>query len=233
MVSTEAMPANEEPTALPTIILSEGAGIALGSVFWRLVKKRTAKRPRSTTHIVLSANEDVRKTLNATREEKKRVKDAKLAKHKFENNGRVIPDAATNAALEKELVVTATKGAVALFNAVSKARKAAEDNAQKSGKKGPVVSSDNFMDMMRSGIRKSGSVSEKGVGEGEDLEESEDDEGTEQPTGSKAKWLKDDYLTRASKKLKDWDKPVDALASDSDSQDASGDSAPLSDSEEE
>lgn len=190
----------------PPIVLSEGAGRALSTVVGRLLKsdgnlefgsdsraKKSEKRPRAVANEILAGNEQVQKSQQDEKEEKRRDREAKRARLQFENNAKVIPDAATDAQLEKELLKTATKGAVALFNAVAKAQKVAKEDSHAKSKnaKGVPVSRQSFMSMIREGIKKDDLAQENDDGE----------------TTKKASWLKDDFLTEGSRKLKDWDRP--------------------------
>lgn len=210
MKSEEAPTKSSEKASASSVILSEGAGLALGSVFSRVIKPRSGgdrsekasgKRPRST--VVFAESEEVRESLVEKKEERRKFKEARKANLQFESNARVVPDAATDAALEKELLATATKGAVALFNAVAKAQKIAEDGGTADGKKGKPVSRKAFMDMMKAGVNKNAMVAESEKAE----QDSEEDEDTEKKViASGAKWLQDDFLTGGAKKLKDWDK---------------------------
>lgn len=193
-------------------VLSEGAGVALGNVLSRLIepsvgegqrRKTTGKRPRADRKpVVLADNEDVRDRLQREREDNKRLKLLRMEKMQFEKNARVIPNVTLNATLEKALLGTATKGAVALFNAVAKAQKAADELSAKEKKKGPPVSRDNFMNMMKASVTKSMALPavnpRKQVDDGLSA-----DEGI--PASASAKWLKDDFLTAGAEKLKQWD----------------------------
>lgn len=210
------------------VVLSEGAGIALGSVFARLIKPRASeraltlgKRPRSEkAPVMFIESEEVQESLAEEKEERRKFKEAKKAKQKFESNGLVIPDAATGAPLEKDLLKTATKGAVALFNAVSKAHKIAEEKpAGKKKKKGPPISRENFMDIMKAGVNKESAPKPQGVQQGNDSSDEE-----VKPVKSGAKWLQDDYLTAGSKKLRDWEKDASENAMESSSDENETDS---------
>lgn len=231
MVSNKDVEGAETAGVQAPVVLSEGAGVALGSVFNRLIKpkgreraskKTTGKRPRSEkTPIVLAESDEVQKSLAEDKQEQRKYKEAKKAKLKFENNALVIPDAATNAALEKELLATATKGAVALFNAVSKAQKLGEEKASgKAKKKGPPVSRESFMDMMRAGVSKDGKPADDNEASGS--EPSDDGDGREANKRG-AKWLKNDFLTAGSRKLKDWDREAPPGEESSSSDDESDD----------
>lgn len=200
------------------VVLSEGASIALGSVLSRFVApvtdgKRTnvnGKRPRPVTkgpkHIVLADNEEVQASLTQQREQRQKLKQQKRAKLQFESNSRVIPDVALGAALERELIATATKGSVALFNAVAKAQKIAEEVSAKEKKKGPPVSRENFMDMMKAGVSKSVALptGKRPTDEGD--ESSGDKEKASDKPSDSVKWLKDDFMTIGANKLKEWDR---------------------------
>lgn len=146
---------------------------------------------------MLAESEEVHDSLVAEQEERRKSREVKRARQTFETNALVVPDAATAAALEKELLVTATKGAVALFNAVAKAQRGRGGRARE-GAKGEVVSKESFMSMMRAGVGKKVEVGEKKVGD-----EVSEDEGER---GGGAEWLRTDYLTTKSKTLRDWDK---------------------------
>lgn len=229
MVSTKEPAEADKPSTTQApesrpVVLSEGAGIALGSVFSRLIKptaserleKTRGKRPRSEKpSVVFAQSEEVQEDLAKEKEEKRKVREAKKAKTQFENNALVIPDAATGAALEKELLVTATKGAVALFNAVSKAQKIAEEKPTRKKRSGPAVSRESFMDMMRAGVNKSVPSAERNAPESD----SSDSDANAGATG--AKWLKEDFLTLRSKKLKDWDEDSSDGGDSSDDGDSS------------
>ena len=185
----------------PPVVLSEGAGRALSNAVGRLLKPEKGqpreKRPRSRLGI-LADNEEVQKESEQAIADRRKDKEAKKARLQFESNAKVIPDAATDAQLEKELLAIATRGAVSLFNAVAKAQKASaekENEAKRKSSKGAPVSRESFMNMIRTGTANP----EPAASRSEDEEESE----------NKAKWLKDDYLTAGSKKLKDWDKPIE------------------------
>lgn len=150
-----------------TIILSAGAAQALSTVAARVLK-----RPRA----VLSANDEVKEAERQHAKQVCRERDAKRVRLAFEANARVVPDAATDAARERTLRATATKGAVALFNAVT--------NAQRGMASEKPVDKDMFMGMLKRGVA-----------------QVEDDEVVEE----KADWLKDDYLTKNSRKLRHFD----------------------------
>lgn len=211
------------------VVLSEGAAVALGNVLSRFVgppkheskpKGAGNKRPRPENKpIVLVQNEEAQKQLKESREEKKRVKELRQKRLKFESNARVIPDAATGAVLERKLLETATKGAVTLFNAVAKAKKATKESAQKQ-KKDQSVSRESFMNMMKAGVSK-GTALQTGskIHESNESESSSEDKAAK-PTGSSAKWLNDNYLPSGGKRMQDWDKP-DLPAESSDEEEAS------------
>lgn len=224
----------EKAVVAAPVVLSEGAGVALGSVFNRLLKSKGGargsrvtgkKRPRSEKGpVVLKENEDAQKSLAEEKKDRKEYKESKKAKLKFENNALVIPDAATNAALEKELLATATKGAVALFNAVSKAQKLNDEvSTGKAKKKGPPVSRESFMDMMRAGVNKEAKPTEDN--DASEHYPSDEDAGRAKKPG--AKWLKNDFLTAGSRKLKDWDREAPAGEESSSSDDESSDDEDL------
>lgn len=202
----------------PPVILSEGAGVALGNVFNRLVNpsqpKTTGKRPRSSkSPVVLAESEELHESLIAEQEERRKSREVKRARQTFETNALIVPDAATGAALEKELLVTATKGAVVLFNAVAKAQKGRGGRAGKGGK-GEMVSKDSFMSMMRAGVGKKAEAGERKAGD--ELSDGEDEE----EQGGGAKWLRNDYLTARSKTLRDWDKEVATEVNSSDEEES-------------
>lgn len=235
------------------VVLSQGAAVALGNVLNRVIQtkelepskkseKRKGKRPRpaadtkvSNKPIVLAENEDVLKDISEEREQKRRQKEHKRKKLQFEQNARVVPDAASGAALEKTLLTIATKGTVALFNAVSKAQRVSNENKATTKQKGPAVSKKAFMDMMKENIAKMDTAPLQS-------ENDEDQAGsyneTKKPPRLRAKWLKEDYLTSKAKRLKDWDRAeVEAESSDAESEDpdnseSSGDEDELAVNEE-
>lgn len=238
VAQTMATDSQEKKPADAPVVLSEGAGVALGSVFNRLVKPKSSrgsrvtgkKRPRSEkASVVLAENEDVQKSLAEEKKLRKEYKEAKKAKLQFENNALVIPDAATNAALEKDLLATATKGAVALFNAVAKAQKMNEDEKGSNKKKGPPVSRESFMSMMRAGVSKD-AASDAGK---KVEEEGSSDEEASAMRKQGAKWLKNDFLTAGSTKLKDFDReaPVGEESSSSDDESSDDEDNQSSDSD--
>lgn len=183
MVAMEAksVSSDDDPAApVAGIVLSEGAGRALSTVAGRLLKaeKRDAhKRPRGT---VLAQSGETQEEEAADAEVRKRERENKRARLRFEANAKVVPDAATDAALERRLLATATRGAVALFNAVAKAQRVAKADKPKQKSGGKPVSRDSFMSMIRAGV-------------------------TEEDAGNKAAWLEDDFLTAKSRRLKDWE----------------------------
>lgn len=197
--SGSASDGGAEAKQVAPVVLSEGAARALSSVAGRLLR---AKRPRPT---VLAQNVQVREEAVAALEERRRERENKRARLRFEGNAKVIPDAATDAVLERQLLATATRGAVALFNAVALAQRkarAAESVEKKS--KGKPVSKDSFMAMIQAGVAN------------EDVGQKIDD---------KAAWLKDDFLSSKSKRLKDWDTADKAQSGSVESDDDGEDSA--------
>ena len=80
------------------------------------------------------------------------------AKLRFGSNARVTPGAATGAAPARQLLNTATQGAVNLFNAVAKAQRTARAGMTKeSGRvkaKGKPVSRDSFMSMIKASVKR-------------------------------------------------------------------------------
>lgn len=213
-----------QPGTVP--VLSEGAGIALGSVVGRLL--RAPKRPRvpGDRAVVLAQSAEVAAAAEEEREERRKNRETKRAKIAFEANARVVPDAATSVVLEKALLATATRGAVALFNAVAKAQRPAKEAGKKKGKaeKGIPVSRESFMDMMRAGVKKDGDDDD------DHEEEADKDDDAEMP---KVKWLKDDFLSAGSKKLKDFDRELnesdrhDSSDNDDDSDDGGSEDGEL------
>lgn len=217
------------------VVISQGAAVALGHALSRVIPanvsepdrksfKKKGKRPRSLTDtkdprrpVVLAENEDVLKAVSEEHEQKKRHKKHKKQKLLFEQNAHVIPDAATGAALEKSFLTIATKGTVALFNAVAKAQKVSNRRRTVTEKqKGPPVTKKAFMDMMKANIEKS--VAMPLPSANKEGHQSNSDGDTQKQTRLKAKWLKEDFLTSKAKKLKDWDRAEEeAESSDSES----------------
>lgn len=202
---------DDTPVAAP-VVLSHGASTALNSAVSRLLKpeRRDAavrgKRPRGA--VVLAENEEVQNIAEEERAARLRDREAKRARLRFEANARVVPDAATNAARERDLLATATRGAVALFNAVAKAQRAAKA-ASADRKKGKPVSKASFMSMIRAGVAEQ---------EKEDDAEAEGEVG-----GNAAAWLKDDFVTAKARKLKDWDREAADGEGDTGSSDSNDD----------
>lgn len=229
------------------VVLSQGAAVALGNALSRVLPstgpdsskksvKQKGKRPRPSTDttgsdkpIVLAENEDVLKEISEEREQKRRQKEHKKKKLQFEQNARVIPDAATGAALEKTFLTIATKGTVALFNAVSKAQKVSNVKKTSTKQKGPAVSKKAFMEMMKENIEKTNTASLQTSNKDD---QSDTDSETKKPTRLKAKWLKEDYLISKEKKLKDWDRTeVEAESSEPESEDPNDSASPSGDDE--
>lgn len=190
--------------------LSEGAGKALGTVLRRLLdssrdvsrREASAKRPRGLG-LVLGDDDEVAKAAADDLAERTKEREGQRAKNRFESMSRVVPDAATGAATERGLKETATRGVVALFNAVAKAQKAnaaKEDAKSKRGKDDEPVSREKFASMIQARIRKRDDDSESNSNEDE----------------PKAKWMKADFATRNSGKLKDWNRDVAADSSEDD-----------------
>ncbi len=142
-----------EGTVVP---LSSGAGRALGSVLARLFEAKPLKRGRSAPGLglILGADEDLAEAAAEDADERARDRAAKKARIAFEALARVVPDAATGAPTEKRLRETATKGVVALFNAVSKAQKGAVAEDAPGKKKSAAVSREGFMSLLREGVTK-------------------------------------------------------------------------------
>lgn len=230
-----------EPTP---VALSEGAAVALSSVFARIVKpgredRHTGKRPRpEASPVVLQKDEEVHATVAEQRAERRRQKESKRARLAFERNAHVVPDAATGAALEKELRAVATQGAVALFNAIANAQRALEATVADAKKKSSAVSKDKFMGLVKAGVIKTAaqksSIQRKREDEVEDSEEhgdsddedvdqedvsaedEDEDEDDEDAVKPNASWLKDDFMTKGSSKLKDFDREAEAQSDDED-----------------
>lgn len=128
------------PTApdAPPVVLSAGAAQALAAVAGRVLRTG-CKRPRTARGLLTAAPdvaEEQARQAAANAEEKQRRKARKL----FDEMARIVPDAATDAAREKQLRATATRGAVALFNAVARAQRGADNPVQR----------DKFMNMLKS-----------------------------------------------------------------------------------
>lgn len=228
------------------VVLSQGAAVALGNALSRVIPstglesskksvKQKGKRPRPSTDttgsnkpIVLAENEDVLKEISEEREQKRRQKEHKKKKLQFEQNARVVPDAATGAALEKTFLTIATKGTVALFNAVSKAQKVSNVKKSSMKQKGPAISKKAFMEMMKENIEKTNTAPLQATIK----DQSDTDSETKKPTRLKAKWLKEDYLISKDKKLKDWDRAeVEAESSEAESEDPNDSASPSGDDE--
>lgn len=240
MAIEESEPACSTGQVQETPALSEGAAVALGNVLSRVIPsadssigktsgKSTGKRPRPLSKgkeglkpVVLTENEETLKELAEDIEQRRRQKEHKRAKLRFQQNAHVIPDAATGVTLEKSLLTIATKGTVALFNAVAKAQKVRKDDHMAEKQKGPPVSKKAFLDMMKAGVEKSDELlasAEKSI-----RHESESEDDGAKHVHPQAKWLQDDFLTNKAKHLKDWDRPDDMADS---SEGASDDDGPV------
>lgn len=252
-VNTPSTTYNVTPDpSLPSILISDGAAIALGSALSRFLsydqqkrsaKKGSTKRSRlipkysenNNKPIVLIENEEVNKELSELLEQKKKYKIQRQRKITFESNARVIPDAATGIVMEKLLLQTATKGSVALFNAVSKAQKTAADEVAKVARKkkqDKAVSKESFMKLMKAGINKNLAMAMP-MNIDQKSHKMDDDDDVDEVEGKKeehvagqggsAKWLRDDFLTSGSKKMNDWDKednePVEESSEESENDD--------------
>jgi hypothetical protein len=196
--------------------LSSGAGRALGTVLKRLLDPSkdanngiasASKRPRGDLGLILAADEDVAEAAAEEQAETAKDRENRRARLQFQGLGRVYPDAATNAPLEKNLRETATRGVLALFNAVAKAQKVADvgKSAPDGTKNKEAVTRESFMEMIRAGVAKTSKTV---------------DEGDQGPHAG-AKWMNDDYMTEGARKLKNWNKEEDA---DVDSEDDEEDS---------
>jgi hypothetical protein len=182
--------------------LSSGAGRALGTVLKRLLDSSkdanqgvhvSKKRPRGELGLILAGDEDVAKAAADQQAETAKDRESRRVRLRFEGLGRVVPDAATGAVVEKELRETATRGVLALFNAVAKAQKATGIDAAPAvgaSRKAEVVTRESFMEMIRAGVgRPSKEIAEEDV---------ENKDG--------ARWMRDDYMTEGARKLKYWSK---------------------------
>lgn len=212
--------------------LSSGACRALGSVLARLLDDSrdgaraagaAAKRPRRAggPGLVLGGDEEVAEALEEEVAARAREREGKRERLRYEALARVVPDAATGGKEEKGMKETATKGVVALFNAVAKAQKGGDGGGKGEGRgkagRGEVVSKEGFMDLIREGIRKEGGRGEK---------EEEEDGGEE---GDAAEWMRDDYMTKAARKVRNFGKGGSG-SEDGDEDDGEDDDAELSSS---
>lgn len=199
--------------------LSHGACRALGTVLGRLLespgndrdseRSSRKKRPRGHVGLILSGDAEIASAATREREERARERENKRAKLHYESLARVVPDAATGAAMEKALRETATRGVVALFNAVAKSQKnllsAANSSKKKLDPQGKLgrqpqkepVTKEQFMKMIRSGLKQQDDDASSSI------RADSDDSGTED---KKAPWLEEDFLTKGSEKLKSWDR---------------------------
>jgi Rrp15p len=199
--SDEGEPGDFVAATLPAP-LSSGAGRALGTVLKRLLDSSkdasngihvSRKRPRGELGLILAGDEDVANAAAEEQAETAKDRESRRVRLRFEGLGRVVPDAATGAVAEKEMRETATRGVLALFNAVAKAQKAAStDSGQTPGaaKKAEVVTRESFMEMIRAGVER--------PSKGEVEADRENKNG--------AKWMRDDYMTEGARKLKYWNR---------------------------
>eukprot|EP00188_Purpureofilum_apyrenoidigerum_P004613 Plantae.Rhodophyta-Purpureofilum_apyrenoidigerum.ctg5331.p1 GENE.Plantae.Rhodophyta-Purpureofilum_apyrenoidigerum.ctg5331~~Plantae.Rhodophyta-Purpureofilum_apyrenoidigerum.ctg5331.p1 ORF type:complete len:220 (+),score=74.80 Plantae.Rhodophyta-Purpureofilum_apyrenoidigerum.ctg5331:330-989(+) len=167
-------------------------GAALGKLL-RSSKKRKAKPNENDDGVELKGGRETRKRA----EERKKLKQAeeKASLRRAERmqkveQARVVPDAATDIEKERRLKKLATKGAVALFNAVAKYQKvhAETPNSTRTEKikEAKTVGGDQFLEMLQRGKEQPSDA---------DVEEN----------GSTWKAVDDTFIAVPSK-LKDWDK---------------------------
>lgn len=221
--------------------LSTGACKALGTVLGRLlgssrdaldISQKYKKRPRGSLGLILADDEDIAHAAAREIEERAHERESKRAKLRFEGLSRIVPDAATGALKEKALRETATKGVVALFNAVSKSQKAfssaMESSKDKSSAHEPSsrrklkepVTKEHFMNMIRTGVNQSSSVAQSGECGASDNSDAEK---------KRADWLRDDFMTKGTEKLRNWDMVESKAANSGDNSDITEESDVSSD----
>uniref|UniRef100_A0A7S0BEW1 RRP15-like protein n=1 Tax=Rhodosorus marinus TaxID=101924 RepID=A0A7S0BEW1_9RHOD len=167
-----------------------------GSALGKILSRAPAEKD-GPDGIELPEGKHLKRRKLMRKREKQKVKDDVLRRSdrlKLAENARVIPDAATDIEKERRLRRIATKGAVALFNAVAKVQRDSErDEEKKEDKKNSrKVSKDDFMRMVK---------------EGKDYETGEIDSDDGEADG-RGEWvaLTAEGESKASAKLKDWDR---------------------------
>lgn len=120
----------------------------------------------------------------------------------------VVPDITTGATLERQLRKIATRGVVALFNAISKHQKESEKeeaskNAAAVAKKAKSGSKASFLELLKASTTGAAAAKGSGAGAGVDVAADAIEEKQEGSGG----WgvLRDDYMMGA-KANKDWDR---------------------------
>ena len=122
---------------------------------------------------------------------------------------------------ERELRRKATRGVVALFNAISQYQKGERDKEKekaegggggkkKDSEEGQRAKKSEFLGLIKS--KATGAVEEKKTKATEDEGEDEDED---EEQNKKSKWLRDDFMTKSTGKLKDWDKDSESDSGDS------------------
>jgi len=143
----------------------------------------------------------------------RKEEDKKAAKRRLLDKDLVVPSHVT-ATFEKTLRKTATRGVVALFNAIKSHQKSADTTRNSSSKtkaNEKRLSKEKFLQMLQNGNKSSSSATDrpkaskrtkKETRDSEPMEPDEEEEGN----GGKAGWdvLQDDMLTGAT--MRDWNK---------------------------
>ncbi|KAJ8908535.1 hypothetical protein NDN08_005241 [Rhodosorus marinus] len=170
----------------------EHFGSALGKILSRAPGEKDG-----SDGIELPEGKHLKRRKLMRKREKQKVKDEVIRRSdrlKLAENARVIPDAATDIEKERRLRRIATKGAVALFNAVAKVqRDSVRDEEKKENKrKSKTVNKDEFMRMVK---------------EGNDFSPGDVDIDDGEAKG-RGEWaaLTAEGESKASSKLKDWDR---------------------------
>lgn len=223
MVSKVAEAANPT-TPAP---LSAGASQAFSSVLSRILRK-----DHGTDSHILSKSSSVRRAADEARQ----ARATRRKRKSLDGRGRIGRDVTRNRERERKLRMTATRGAVAMFEAMAKAKRGTGE--KKDGKdKGGVVSREGFMSMIREGVRKSGQDLKKRksvVGEREVpmvLSDSENDDEADGASGPGWAALKDNYVSLKNRKKteeyndsesSEQNDPIPAVSSD-DSDDSGAD----------
>ena len=197
-VSNFPTPTHEDKvTEAGEAVGQSGGGIVFADALQKILKKPISS---SVSGSVVLAK---RKTPNMKMIEQELVEDraskkAKETQKEKEKICMVLPSYKTMNK-EKELRKTATRGVVALFNAVKKA----QDPVVGAGAGAEPVSKDKFFDMLKDGSKEVEAIPKMGeaVHVGDKNNDSQDGSSTE--TRNKSSWLDDNFMMGT--KMKNWD----------------------------
>jgi len=174
-----------------------GGGIGFADALQKILKKTITSSASGS--VVLAK----RKTPNMKMIEQELVEDraskkAKETQKEKERIGMVLPSYKTMNK-EKELRKTATRGVVALFNAVKKA----QGPVVGGGAGAEPVSKDKFFDMLKDGSKEVGAIPKMGEAVNGGDKDNGSQHGSSDGTRNKSSWLDDNFMMGT--KMKDWD----------------------------